>query len=116
MLDFCLSFEIIVARLEHQHIWELSQRIATKKDLYGVGLKVLHIPEHEIQAALTNNQYRAQDAAHDVLRLWFKNQKQDDSSYIQLRDSLEENKFQQLADILRNMVEPTTNRRREDLF
>ena len=42
--------------------------------------------------------------------------KQDDSSYIQLRNSLESNKFQQLADTLRNLVQPTTNRRGEDLF
>ena len=54
-MHFCLSFEIIVARLEDKHIWEISKRIATKKDLYEFGLKVLQMHGHEIEAAWTNN-------------------------------------------------------------
>ena len=108
--------KIFVARLEDKHLWELSQGIATKKDLYGVGLKVLQLRQHEIQGPLTNNHERVQDAAYDVLQFWFKNQKQNDSSYIQLRNSLEENKFQQLADTIRNLVQPTANRRRKYIF
>ena len=68
----CIKFKFSIFSdcLEDEHVLELSKRIANETDLNEFGVKVLQMPQYDIDAALTNHPREIQMAAHDILKKW----------------------------------------------
>ena len=60
--------------IQDEHILELSKRIPTGNELMDLGIKVLHLPECKINAALYDHNNSIQAATHELLSTWLKNQ------------------------------------------
>ena len=85
---------------------KLSQRITSEQDLRELGTNVLKVAEHVIDTAL--NTYRnssINNAAHDVLSTWRKQQPSGQEAYMDLQAGLKRAKMNQLAAQLRKWVE-----------
>ena len=61
------------------------REISTKRDIRELSLKVLHLKDHDTEAALTNNPSDIQSAAYALFRLWDRGQENKHQAYIDLR-------------------------------
>ena len=95
-------FSCTVDTLEDLHALNLSQRIT--RDL---GTKALKVPEHIINTALYNHRTSINDAAHDVLCTWLKDQPARQEAYMDLQAGLKRAHMNQLATQLRMWVQGT---------
>ena len=76
--------------LEDAHLLELAQKITDEKELQHLGLKILKIRANTVDSALTNKR-DIQDAAHEVLKTWYKNQESKQEAYRNLYRELVNN-------------------------
>ena len=100
-------FSCTVDTLEDSHILNLSQRITSEQELRDLGTKVLKVPEHIIDTALYNHRTSINDAAHDVLCTWLKDQPAKLEAYMNLQAGLKRAHMNQLATQLRMWVQGT---------
>ena len=93
--------------MDDVHLWELAQRITTRQELLDLGLKVLGLPQHQVNSALTNN--RDVDlAAHHILQIWYRQYTSSIEAYTDLYTSLKQCGKSQLAAQLQGLVSPGT--------
>ena len=91
--------------MDDSHLWELAQRIMTRQELLDLGLKVLGLPHHQVNSALTNN--RDVDlAAHHILQIWCKEYTSSLEAYTDLYTSLKHHGKSQLAAQLQELSSP----------
>ena len=91
--------------LQDEHILELSKRIPTGNELMDFGIKVLHLPECKINAALYDHSNSIQKATHDLLSTWMKRQISRQEAYTNLYSDLRKGEMKQLAGLLKQWVE-----------
>ena len=70
-------------------IWDLSQRIVSVDSLWKLG-RVLKLPHHDTQAAVTNHPRSIQMAAFTVLSTWRDGQLNQFTAYAALTAALQE--------------------------
>ena len=87
-------------------IVELSDRISSKEKLRTFGMKILKLPEHKIESAVTNNPRSIQSAAYDVLSLWVKQQTNRKEAYSNLKVALGGS---ELGDLVDRWIENSLN-------
>ena len=88
-----------------EHILELSRRITSGLELEDLGVKVLHLPEYKIKAAMYDNNDSIQSAAHELLSTWMQRQTNGQQAYINLYSALKKGQMEQLAGLVKRMVE-----------
>ena len=96
---------MLLDSLRDEHILELSKRIPTGEELMDLGIKVLHLPECKINAALYDHSYSIQKATHELLSTWFKRQTNRQEAYTNLCSDLRKGEMKQLAGLLKQWVE-----------
>ena len=91
--------------MEDSHLWEFAQRISTQQELLDLGLKVLRLPQHQVNSALTNKG-DVELAAHHILQIWCKQYTSSLEVYTALYTSLKKCGKSQLAAQLQELVSP----------
>ena len=97
------------AVLDDTHVFKLSTRITTESELMNLGIKGLKLPKFIIESALYRHPKDIQDAAHDVLSEWVKQQEDMENNYKNLVQCLKQCQMNQLAVELMQLVEGTCN-------
>ena len=69
-------------------------------------MKILKLPEHKIESAVTNNPRSIQSAAYDVLSLWVKQQNNRKEAYSNLKVALGGS---ELGDLVDRWIENSLN-------
>ena len=75
--------------LEDWHMLNLAHRITNEQELRDLGTRALKVPEYITNAALYNHRTCIQDAAHEVLSTWRKQQVNDQEAYVDPADRTE---------------------------
>ena len=70
-----------------------------------LGIKVLHLPECKINAALYQNNNSIQAATHELLTTWLKRQINRQEAYTNLYSDLRKGEMKELAGLLKQWVE-----------
>ena len=112
ILDHILvfSFKYFSGVLDDTHVFELSRKITTDAQLMSLGMKGLKLDKTIIEAALYRHPKDIQDAAHDVLSEWVKQQENIDNNYNILVHGLIRCGMSQLAAELRQLVKGAEDR------
>ena len=74
----------------------MSERLDNKTDIKRLGLK-LNVQTHIINATLSNNANSLTDAAHNILKDWFKRQNDRKSAYQVLGQALKVSQLNMIA-------------------
>ena len=93
--------------MEDAHLLEVAQRITNQQKLQHLGLKILKIPEYNVDSALYNER-EIHDAVHKVLKVWYQSQNNRQEAYRNLYTTLYSNGWKLLAGELKHWVEGTT--------
>ena len=96
-----------VGSLADHHVLSLAQRITNKQQLQELGLKVLKLEQHVIDAALYNEQ-QIQDAAHSVLKTWRDTHEHSQDAYRALYTGLAKNGWRNMANELKEWATAKT--------
>ena len=70
-----------------------------------LGIKVLHLPECKINAALYDHSNSIQAATHELLSTWLRRQISRQEAYTNLYSDLRKGEMKQLAGLVKRMVE-----------
>ena len=88
-------------------VLDLSKRITNEAELVELGVDVLNLPDHIIDAAVYNKK-EIQSAAHTVLRTWMKKQTNRQEAYTTLCAELRRYEKNELCALLKRWVEGST--------
>ena len=77
-------------------LFEVSERLDNKTDIKRLGLK-LNVQTHVVNAALANEANSLTDAAHNILKDWFKRQNDRQSAYQVLGQALKASQLNMIA-------------------
>ena len=97
-------FGLFPDSLTDAHIWNLSKRITSESELMDLGINVLKQRELLIKAALYNKK-EIQDATHEVLSTWAKEQDSRREAYTNLHAGLKKYQMNELAKELKQMMQ-----------
>ena len=94
----------MAVELTDELLLNLSKRITDEEELMDIGVKVLRLPEYEIQSAL-HDKKDIQPAAQKVFKSWLKKQENREKAFTAIRRSLQENGMNLLANVLSSSVQ-----------
>ena len=95
---------MLLVFLMDTHVWELSERIPDLSELVDLGIKVLKIPDRQVDLTWTRHKPDAKLAARELLQIWLKKQTNRREAYTNLIASLQEGEMNQLAAELQTWV------------
>ena len=100
-----LEYIAVTDMLQDEHILELSGRITDGEELYNFGINGLGLPESEIKRAMYDHSISIQSATHKLLSKFMERQTNRHQAYINLYSALKEGQMEQLAGLVKRMVE-----------
>ena len=83
------------------------KRVTNKDELRDLGLKVLKVPAYKVDSALYNEN-EIQNAAYELLQIWYSDQRNEGEAYRNLYNQLVKNGRELLAGELKQWVQGTT--------
>ena len=86
-------------------MWEFSKRIANEIHLKEFGVKVLHMAQYDIDAALTNHPRGIQMASNYLFQKWVTNQDNREIAYSKLIKNLKKSDLKHLVKVLKDIME-----------
>ena len=91
--------------LSDVHVLQLSQRLTNPGDLKTLAYQGLKLESHEIESAISNKPNDIQSAAHEILKIWQKQQSNEKKAYSKLVAALTECKMHMLVSQLKQWTE-----------
>ena len=89
------------------HLLELSKRIASADEYLDLSIKVLGLPDHQVESIWNKHRPDTNQAAYDALKTWFKKQPNAYKAFSSLHTSLQSCEMSQLAIRLEEWTEST---------
>ena len=94
--------------LSDAHILDLSKRITCPDDYLDLGIKVLRLPDHQVDSVWTKHRPDVNLAARELLQIWKKKQTNPREAFNNLCTALQQCEMNQLVAELTQWVKNTT--------